>query len=318
MSFKIERGLFKFDFTDHHAVLGVPVDASAKDIRKRYLQIARRLHPDSCTSESEADKQRASQFLSKLVNPAYEKIAQERNRAEYILLLSQMGKRLVQESATVELNSELAKQLAQTPNVDVNYKNLIHKLAEKQYDSLDNVLQTIGQISELNLVYLMRKGVKAVQSSAPVASPSSNAGAGTVRAQPAPPPPPQQESLIAQYLRRAEALVNKNSLAQARAELQDALKLEPNNGQCHTLMGIVYLRQNQTTMAKVHINKALQLNPKDERALKAKKHLEDMTPKTSGQPTTPPPKNNDRGTSSTKPSDKSGGGLFGGLFGGKK
>ena len=319
MSLKIERGLFKFDFTDHHAVLGVPVDASAKDIRKRYLQIARCLHPDSCAAESEADKQKASQFLSKLVNPAYEKIAQERNRAEYILLLTQMGKRLVQDSATVELNSELAKQLAQTPNVDVSYKNLIHKLAEKQYDSLDQVLQTIAQISELNLVYLMRKGGKAVQSPAPAASTSPNASAGkTARAQPAPPPPAQQESVMAQYLRRAEALVNKNNLAQARVELQDALKLEPNNCQCHTLMGVVYLRQNQTTMAKVHINKALQLNPKDERAIKAKKYLDDLAPKAGGQPTTPPPRSNDRGTSPTKPSDKSGGGLFGGLFGGKK
>jgi len=25
--FKIDSGLFQFDFTDHHAVLGVPIDA---------------------------------------------------------------------------------------------------------------------------------------------------------------------------------------------------------------------------------------------------------------------------------------------------
>jgi len=34
--FKIDSGLFQFDFTDHHAVLGVPIDADFKDIRKRY------------------------------------------------------------------------------------------------------------------------------------------------------------------------------------------------------------------------------------------------------------------------------------------
>jgi hypothetical protein len=41
MSFQIERGLFKFDFTDHHAVLGIPVNADVKEVRKRYLKIAR-------------------------------------------------------------------------------------------------------------------------------------------------------------------------------------------------------------------------------------------------------------------------------------
>ncbi|NET50396.1 MAG: J domain-containing protein, partial [Merismopedia sp. SIO2A8] len=46
MALKIDRGLFNTDFTDHHAVLGVPIDASSKDVRKRYLRIARRLHPD--------------------------------------------------------------------------------------------------------------------------------------------------------------------------------------------------------------------------------------------------------------------------------
>jgi len=81
MSFKIDSGLFKFNFTDHHAVLGVPVDAEFKDIRKRYLKIARCLHPDSCSAQSEADKQRANQLLSKLVNPAYENFSQAGNRA---------------------------------------------------------------------------------------------------------------------------------------------------------------------------------------------------------------------------------------------
>lgn len=56
MSFKIKSGLFKFDLTDHHAILGVPVDADFKDIRKRYLQIARRLHPDSCGAKTETAK----------------------------------------------------------------------------------------------------------------------------------------------------------------------------------------------------------------------------------------------------------------------
>ena len=309
MSFKIDSGLFKFDFMDHHAVLGVPVDAEFKDIRKRYLKIARRLHPDSCSAESEADKQRANQLLSKLVNPAYEKFSQERNRTEYIVLINQMAKRLVQESVRIELKSELSKQLAQTNNIDHVYKTSLYNLAEKQYESFDQVLQVIAQISELNLVYLMRKRDNVLQSGQQLTGTNPSFPASM----PSPPPPPQPETVVEQYYRRAQALIKDNKLAQARIELQDALKLEPNNSSCHSLMGVVYLKQNQTTMAKVHINKALQLNPQDSMALKGKQFLDQVAQKPGSQPTAPPK------TTQGKQSDTSGGsGLFGSLFGGKK
>jgi hypothetical protein len=61
----------------------------------------------------------------------------------------------------------------------------------------------------------------------------------------------------------------------------------------------------------------LQLNPNDELALKGKKHLDALQNTNGGQKPTPPPT---AGTPSD-PSGKSrggGGGLFGGLFGGKK
>ncbi|MBC6474524.1 MAG: DnaJ domain-containing protein [Hormoscilla sp. GM102CHS1] len=45
MSFLIQKGLFKTDFTDYHAILGVPVYAENKEIRKRYMKIAKKLHP---------------------------------------------------------------------------------------------------------------------------------------------------------------------------------------------------------------------------------------------------------------------------------
>lgn len=309
MSFKIDSGLFKFDFTDHHAVLGVPVDADVKDIRKRYLKIARRLHPDSCSAESEAEKQQANQLLSKLVNPAYEKFSQERDRAEYIVLLKQMGKHLVQKSASIALKSELSRQLAQTNNIDHVYKTSLYKLAEKQYESFDQVLQLIAQISELNLVYLMRQDGNVLQWGQQLTE--TNPG-GKMKGTP-PPPPPQQESAVEQYFRRAEALIANNNFTQARVELQDALKLEPNNSHCHSLMGVVYLKQNQTTMAKVHIKKALQLNPQDPMALKGLQFLDQLDKKAGSQQTAPPK------ASQGKESDKSGGsGRFGNLFGGKK
>lgn len=308
MSYKIDSGLFLFDFTDHHAVLGVPIDADFKDIRKRYLQIARRLHPDTCKAASVADKQLASSLLSKLVNPAYEKFSLERNRVEYVVLLREISKRLTQEAASIQLKSELSLQLKQSNDIDRVYKTAITQLAQKQYQSLEQVMPLIAQISELNLVYLMHKGGSG---SLPLPS-TPDAKPDAIDRQP-PPPQPEPESMVEPYLRRAQALIEKNIFAQARVELQDALKLEPNNSRCHSLIGLVYLKQNQVTMAKVHINKALQLDAKDEIALKIKPQIDKLTPPSGSQST-----NATKATQTQQSARSKNGGLFGGMFGGKK
>ncbi|MEO0970940.1 MAG: tetratricopeptide repeat protein, partial [Cyanobacteria bacterium J06639_18] len=108
--------------------------------------------------------------------------------------------------------------------------------------------------------------------------------------------------------------INKNQLALARVELQDALKLEPNNSCCHSLLGVVYLKQNQIKMAKVHFDRTLQLDPKDEQALAGKRKIEQILGKKPGSA-----KSAAKLNTGTKQPNKSGGnGLFGGLFGGKK
>ncbi|MEH2072671.1 MAG: J domain-containing protein [Nostoc sp.] len=313
MSFKIDRGLFRYDFIDHHAVLCVPIDADVKDIRKRYLQIARRLHPDSSITENVEQKQLGNELLSKLVNPAYEKLTNERTRTEYIIILSQMGKRLVQEATTVTLNTELGRQLAGAANIDHFYKSAIAKLAQTQYDSLDQALQVVAQISELNLVYLMRSAVKPSAAPPPTAQPKVNSA--TPKPDTAKQTPPVKEDLIVeQYVRRAQSLMDKNQFAQAKVELQEALKLEPKNSHCHSLIGMTYLKQNQLKMAKIHFDNALKLDPNDQIALQWKPKIDKALGQ---QPTdrkvTSSPNNGD------KQPDKSGSsGLFGGLFGGKK
>ncbi|MEH2057117.1 MAG: tetratricopeptide repeat protein [Nostoc sp.] len=315
MSFKIDRGLFKYDFIDHHAVLCVPVDADVKEIRKRYLQIARRLHPDSSFTESDAQKQLGNEFLSKLVNPAYEKLVGDRTRTEYILILSQIGKRLVQESTSVTLNTDLARQLVEAANVDHFYKSAIAKLAQTQYDSLEHVLQVIAQVSELNLVYLMRTAGKSSAASPPPAQPKVQSDIPQPNTPKNPPAPaPAKEGLVVeQYVRRAQSLIDKNQFAPAKVELQEALKLEPKNSRCHSLIAMVYLKQNQLKMAKIHFDNALKLDPNDETALQWKPKIDKaLGQQTSDHKVTSSPNNGD------KQPEKSGSGLFGGLFGGKK
>jgi curved DNA-binding protein CbpA len=332
MSFNIERGLFKFDFLDHHAVLGIPVNADVKEVRKRYLKIARSLHPDTIKNASEAEKKLANQLLSKLVNPAYEQLSQ--NNRDYVVNLGHMGRRLAGERSKVPLTSDAAQKLAKAGiNLDNSYKSLVQNLATKQYDSLEKVLDNIAQISELNMVYLMLSGGKIGPGAvATGAKPAPGAAAKTPTATPGNRPPspinnqPGQSnskgsnledsglSRAAEYIRRAEGYMSKENFAGAVLELREALKLDASNSRAHTLLGVSFLKQNQATMAKVHINKALQLNPKDELALRGKKHLDSLAQKSNPGGKPPAPAKSEQ----TKPSEKPSGGFLGGLFGGKK
>ncbi len=324
MSFQIKQGLFKFDFTDYHAVLGVPIDASIEEISKRYrLYLARRLHPDSCGANNEIEKKMATQLFSKLVSPAYSKLSHEREKAEYGVLLKRTGQRLIQEPNKIELLTEAAKQLAKAGDLDNAYHTALNHLAQNQYESLNQVLNLIGQISELNLVYLLRKESKGIRPAANPASPAqaspSTTGGSTPNRSVA------QQGMIDSYCRRAEDLIKLNDLARAKSELQSALKLDPNSSRAHGLMGMIYIKQNQPTAAKSHINKALQLNPQEPIALEAKKKLEPGSGTTGGKPAAPPKAQSGGGKAAPppkpgqKPPDKSGGGgFFGGLFGGGK
>ena len=318
MSFQIKRGLFKFDFTDRHAILGVTVDATPEQIRERYKHIARLLHPDSCKAEIPAEKERAVQLFSKLVSPAYATLSKTRPRAEYLLVLRQMSKQLAGAATKVSIASVAAKQLAQADgNLDKLYASLVQNRAATQYESLDKVIDAIASLSELNLVYLIRtenrQNPKVASTRSATAGTTSGSATGEEK------PSPQIEA----YMRRAAGYIMKNNFAKAVLELRDALALEPNNSSCHSLLGMVYLKQNLTTMAKVHINKALQLNPQDARALQGKQIIAQQAPEAaSGKTTTPQPSTQSKSTPQRqahgKPPARSHGGLFGGLFGAKK
>jgi len=318
MSFLIQKGLFNTDFTDYHAVLGVPVDAENKDIRKRYMRIAKKLHPDSSGINSEAEKQLANDLLSKLVNPAYEKLSTEKERTEHGVMLRLKGQQAMQQPQMIEqLQSELARQLAQASELEQTYKKALEHLAAQQYEVLDRMQELTGEISELNLVYLMRaqsNGATVNPTKPAAAATASQAPAEKKTEQPLARKKPPKKSPVEDYYRRAEELVEKENLAGAILELRDGLKLEPTNSKCHSLLGEIYLQQEQRTMAKVHINKALELNPKDEKALAAKKKLEKLKAKK-------PAAANSSGKSSGKSGKKSesdGGGItiFGIKFGG--
>lgn len=322
MSFRIERGLFQLsESADYYAILGLPLDADTTQIRKRYLKITRSLHPDGNKTQDQQEKKLASTILSKLVNPAYEQLYKDKSRrSEYQLVLTQIGKRLAAEKPKTKLESEVALGLSKAgANFENIYRSSIDKLSSDQYQSLEQVIPRIAELSELNLVYLMLsngKGVKkAHQAPQSQAKTLDNKPKASVKQAKSTPKVVQTEPVSpgASYVRRAKSYMEKNNFSKAVLELRDAIKLEPTNSDYHSLIGWAYLQQRQISMARVHLKKSLELNPENEEALKGFKVIEKLTGKSTAKTATTKQKSPSNSAKKSK-----GNGIFSGLFGGKK
>jgi curved DNA-binding protein CbpA len=312
MVFQIQRGLFSSEFVDHYALLGMPITSEPKDIRKGYLKIARLLHPDSAALASSQDKQFAEQVLSKLINPAWECLAQEKAKTEYDLLLKLKGRVAAGDPKSTEGLSSVAQSLLAKNDVELEYRALVQALTATQFTKLSNCEEITAQLSELNLIYLIKSEGRSTSSGVyQRATQTSTEEPAAATASPSTNPYAARQSLAEPYFNRAELAFKRQNYPQAVLELRDALKLEPDNSRFHSLLGRVYLEQKQGTMARIHFDKALSLNASDPIALEGKQTLQKMTAKTTsgGNAKT-------KGAAGDKDSKSSG--LFGGLFGKKK
>jgi tetratricopeptide (TPR) repeat protein len=303
MSFQLDRGLFQFEFTDRHAILGVSVNAEEINIRERYQSIARLLHPDSSRWKTDEERHLAVRLFSRLITHAYGQLSRQSQLQEQIIMLELLGKRLVEESSQIQIADPLCQQLYQSGNdFEQVYDRILTQLATQQYSDLNQSEVVINQISELNLVYLLRKQLQSVRSTPPTATNPSNVSAtkeatSTELNKPSP---------IEGALRRAEDYMSKKNWLKAVPEIKEVISVEPNNARAHTLLGLVYLYQQQITMAKLSINKAMQLAPKDPQVIQAKQEFDRLS--------NPNAKVANGKAAPKKPNE----GMFSGLFGGKK
>ncbi len=299
MNFKPSKGLFQFDFNDQHAIIGVAVDSDATAIRNRYKEIARLMHPDSSRWATTAERDFAVKLFSNLITHAYGNLSRAAALQEQQIMLELLGKRLVAEASKIDISSSAAQELYKKSNADVyqSYQQLLQELTDQQYRQLDQSIEITGQISELNMIYLLRKQNQTIRSATISAtdtypsagSPSPAAVAKTVEA--------PKISMQQNSMRRAEEYINMRNWPKANIELREVVKGDPSNVAAHAQLAIVYIRQNQVTMAKVHLNKAVQLNPNDPLAKTAQQEFNKIT--------------NSPSPASKTSSDQNKGGLFG-------
>ncbi|MFH7244384.1 MAG: DnaJ domain-containing protein [Spirulina sp.] len=270
-------------FTDPYAVLGVSVTADDRRILKRYHQVAKRLHPDVQNDPSSESDAFANQALPKLVNPAYQRLKQEKQRSEILALLRFKVRRLVREGQFQPQGKE-SQHLQTVPEAEVDtvYEHTLQEISATQYNSADDFTACTHRISELNLVYFQRKmgetiirekrvGVMKSPVSGRTVTPSDGGGSQATMGQGS-----AVDSAPAyadrHYQRAREYLQGKNAPA-AIQELRDALKLEPKNSNFHSLMGQAYLLNKLPGMAKVHFKQALRIDPNNVVAQKYARQL---------------------------------------------
>ncbi|WP_035985113.1 J domain-containing protein [Leptolyngbya sp. KIOST-1] len=285
-------------FTDPYALLGVSVAADERRILKRYRAVAKQLHPDALINATPELQQFAGQVLPKLVNPAYQRLKQDKGRNEVLATLRFKVRRLSRDQP-LNPTAEQSKQLLAIPEaeVDVFYEQAVDRLCDRQYETVANFERFTQQLSELNLVYLRRK------MGAPVIREKRTGlmSTASIPRSPAPLPadPPSDGKSTSglmyaerHYSRAQEYLKGKNIQA-AIQELKDALKIDPQNSSYHCLIGQAYLLSQLTGMAKVHFKQALRLNPNNAVALKYAQQLKismsETQPRRAETATTPPP-----------------------------
>jgi tetratricopeptide (TPR) repeat protein len=308
MKLKPTEGLFKFDFNDSHAYLGVPIDADATGIRDRYKEVARLMHPDSACWKTTEEKMLATKLFSSLITHSYGQLSRSTQLQEQLVMLELLGKRILVESNKMDLVSSAAQTLYKESSAAMQstYQRLVRELADRQYQKLQESIEITGQISELNFVYLLRRQNQAIG-----AQPSGGRVISGTETYPGSEPAKTVEvakaaetiksPLVDNALRRADEYINMRNWAKASLELREVVKEEPHNAIAHAQLAIVYYRQNQATMAKVHINKAIQLAPNEKIVKDAKQELKKLM-----------------SDGAAKVAAETKGSMFGGMFGGKK
>jgi tetratricopeptide (TPR) repeat protein len=251
-------------FSDPYAVLGLSVAADDRRVLKRYRAIAKSLHPDSYVNVDAELRELASQILARIVNPAYQRLKQDKGRAETMALLRFRVRRMNREEVLIGC-SEVTQQLLDTPQADLEvfYEQAIANLAEQQYQQLDQFEPITEQLGELNLVYLQLKmGEPLIREKR--SGIVSAAEAKPIQFTPiAPDVTPSAVSYAHRHYLRALEYIRKSSWAMAIRELQDAIKIDANRSEYHALMAKAYWMQNLQGAARAYCRQALKLNPND-------------------------------------------------------
>lgn len=263
---------------DPYAALGLSLNAEDRRILKRYRQIAKLLHPDVQAGSSAPISQISEQLIAKVINPAYQRLKQERSRSEALANM-RFRVRQLDRQGKLTPSFESAQQLLRIPEaeVEVFYENTVNQLTLNQFDSTDEFATVLSGLSQLNLAFLHRKISQPIRSKrtglVPVDAPQTSSDADP-KSETAAPPEPPVINYAEKYGIRARTYLSQRNYDLAIQELREALKITPNSIELHSMLGQAYLMKKSYGMARVHLKRVLELSPNHTIALKYSQVLE--------------------------------------------
>jgi curved DNA-binding protein CbpA len=245
---------------DYYAVLGVSLGATQDQIRQGYLKAAKLLHPDRYIGNEES-KEEASRLFSGLVTPAYDVLNRQNRRQEYDLMMRLLATKLLS-TGTAQPTVASLSSCKTKESLSSAYNQALEALAKRQYKEIDQTVGVFNEISQLNLAYLLLKQKIADE-------PVGQAPAPEAASQdPAPAPAVPAKNWSERHFERGQDFLKRKQYREAIQSFKESLRLEPNNADVHTHLGIAFLRQGYPGMAKAEFQKSLTLDPKHEMALK--------------------------------------------------
>ncbi|MEM9088627.1 MAG: tetratricopeptide repeat protein [Cyanobacteria bacterium P01_F01_bin.53] len=275
---------------DPFALLGLSVSADEKRIAKRYRNIAKQLHPDALANPTgtpdadHLDVTKAARVIARIVNPSYQNLKHDKTRQEILTTLRFRVRRLDRTKKLVPTFPS-AQELTKVTDSEVNifYEQALSQLAEGQFYSMSALHNHSLEIGQLNLIFLSRKMESLVirpkrtglMTNAVTPTSAGPASIGRV-ARPAgvltqgngqndtagdTADNPPEVDYVKKHTHRAKTYLVKKNYEMAVQELREAIKIDPQSPELHSMIGQVYYKQKLSGMAKTHFRQALKLKP---------------------------------------------------------
>ncbi|MBC8122756.1 MAG: DnaJ domain-containing protein [Gemmatimonadaceae bacterium] len=238
---------------DYYAVLGAPIGGSSDQIRQGYHRAAKLLHPDRYTGDEQGQRV-ATKLYTNLVTPAYDILGRGQRRQEYDMMVRLLGAKFVSSGLVVAPQAATRALLSckTLTSLQEAYIGAVGQLACRQYEEISQGLARTGELSELNLAYLL--------SNAKLSDPAHQDSLSSGRiAQPSSVAPSVNWS--ERHFERGQDFLKRKQYREAVQSLREAIRLESGRADFYAHLGVALMRQGLPGMAKAEFQKALALDP---------------------------------------------------------
>jgi DnaJ-class molecular chaperone len=147
MSDSLEKQYDNDSFIDYYKILDIDTNASTEEIKKRYIELAKKVHPDQKDGNSD---------LFQLVSKAYEVLINKEMRKEYDLYFLTKSYNELKEDTFLSLKEQFSefitindKKKLTKVELDKLYDDIFKDREEFLEKKLDNI-ETIKRVNDIN------------------------------------------------------------------------------------------------------------------------------------------------------------------------